>query len=246
MQHEVITSEKVPFTFQIAGLGSRFLAILVDFILVVALIGAGVGAGMVLEIARGGVGVGVILIWRFVVITCYFLLFEWLWFGQTPGKKLIGIRVIQWDGTNITFFQSALRNLLRIVDILPGFFGVGALVALSNREHCRLGDLAANTLVVHLEAKPRPSFRAILAPSEEQEKRRVVLQQATDQLSRNQKETILDLCARRDQIRFRARTRLFSAIAKYFQTEKNLEKQEHESDEKFVSQMATVLDSRRK
>src|SRR5260370_29533966 len=156
MLHEVITTEKVPFNYRVAGLGSRFLAWLVDAGMIVSLGTAGICAGSVLEIGRQGLGMAIVLLWFFALSWGYFLVFEWLWHGQTPGKRLLGIRVIQWQGTSVTFYQSAVRNILRAVDSLPLFYPLGFCVAACNRENRRLGDLAAGTLVVHVDRKAKP------------------------------------------------------------------------------------------
>ncbi len=79
----------------------------------------------------------------------YFALFETFWNGQTPGKKLLKIRVIQQSGRQITFFEAMTRNLLRIMTCCPSIYLVGLIAMLSNHQHQRLGDLAAGTLVVH-------------------------------------------------------------------------------------------------
>src|SRR5437879_3803401 len=165
--HEVITAEKVPFHYRVAGLGSRFLAWLIDAG-VIALLGvAALLALIVFEILREGLGIAVFFVSLFVLQWGYFLFFEWLWNGQTPGKRMLGIRVIHWRGTSISFYQSAMRNVLRVVDLLPwlgmlwgafmvGIYGLGVLSAICNREQHRLGDLAAGTLVVHVEREALP------------------------------------------------------------------------------------------
>src|SRR5947207_2730794 len=119
MLHRVITSEKVPFTYREAGLGARFLAWLLDLGLVAVLLTACAVAGSALERAselRGGggasVGLAFTMVASFVVQWGYFVLFEWLWHGQTPGKRALGLRVIQWRGTAASFTQLAVRNVL--------------------------------------------------------------------------------------------------------------------------------------
>src|SRR5213082_2782697 len=112
MLHEVITAEKVPLVFKVAGLGSRFLAWLLDLCLIVFLILVVAILGQVYELAREGVVLAVAMVGTFVIQWGYFLLFEWLWHGQTPGKRAVGIRVIQWQGTGLNFAQAAVRNLL--------------------------------------------------------------------------------------------------------------------------------------
>ncbi|MHB1426382.1 MAG: RDD family protein [Gemmataceae bacterium] len=248
IRHEVLTTEKVPFRYRVAGLGSRFLAWLVDLFVIVGLDLMGVLVGSVLMTGRPGLGSALFFIWNFVVLWGYFLFFEWMWHGQTPGKALLGIRVIQWRGTEMNFFQAAVRNLLRVVDSLPlpaplGPGLLGFVVAVCNREHRRLGDLAADTLVVHVERNVRPVLTLGDARGEADRQRLALLRQRLSQLDREQKQTLLDLCLRRDQLRILERARLFQAAAQFLEKRLDLAPEEHESAEKFVLQMAAVLSS---
>jgi uncharacterized RDD family membrane protein YckC len=242
MLHEVITSEKVPFTYRVAGLGSRFLAALVDMALWLVLLLMGVLAAGVLEAGRAGLGMALLLLWLFTLLFGYFLLFEWLWLGQTPGKRLLGIRVIQWQGTSISFAQAALRNLVRLIDVLPAAYGVGFLVAACNREQRRLGDLAAGTLVVHQELAAgavRVLYGHALSGAEQA--REALLRQRAEQLDRRQKQLLVEVCLRRDQLRIRSRSRLFSTLADYFRRQMGVAPAEYESDEKFILHLAAAL-----
>jgi uncharacterized RDD family membrane protein YckC len=249
IRHQVLTTEKVPFSYRVAGLGSRFLAWLVDLFVLVGLDLMGAMIASVLVIGRPGLGTAVMIVWQFVLMWGYFLFFEWLWHGQTPGKALLGIRVIQWRGTAMNFYQSAIRNLLRIVDSLPvplplGPGLLGFAVAACNREQRRLGDLAADTLVVHVERNVRPVLSLTDASSFADRQRLVLLRQRLSQLDREQKQTLLDLCLRRDQLRVQERAQLFQAAAQFFEQRLKLVADEHESAEKFVLQMAAVLSER--
>src|SRR5437588_6916310 len=192
--HEVITTEKVPFSYRVAGIGSRFLAWFIDAALIVLLDFAGIMAGAILDAARPGLGTALIYLWIFGVLWGYFLVFEWLWHGQTPGKRLLGIRVIQWRGTGIAFYQAAVRNILRVVDSLPwllvfGFYGLGFLVAACNRRQRRLGDLAAGTLVVHVDRKTRPIQALHDASGLIEFPQEGLVRQRLAQLGRDQKQT---------------------------------------------------------
>jgi uncharacterized RDD family membrane protein YckC len=249
--HEVLTTEKVPISYRVAGLGARFLAWLVDVCLLSLLAGAGALFASVLDLGRPGLGAAVSLLWTFTVCWGYFLLFEWLWKGQTPGKRLLGIRVVQLNGTAVTFFQSGVRNLLRLADALPipiplPIFpgGLGFLIAAGNRESRRLGDLAAGTLVVHVEQRAQPIRALYAADTEADRARQALLRQRLGQLSREQKQTLLDLCLRRDQLRLGERARLFRAAAEFFQARLDLAPAAYESDEKFVLQAVSVLGER--
>jgi uncharacterized RDD family membrane protein YckC len=241
MLHEVITTEKVPFSYRVAGMGSRFLAWLVDAGMIVILGTAGLCGGIALERGKEGMGLALIFLWIFVLTWGYFLLFEWLWHGQTPGKRLLGIRVIQWQGTSATFYQSAVRNILRVVDSLPIFYALGFCVAACNRENRRLGDIAAGTLVVHTERKAKPIHALPEAAGQTNAVRRPLIRQRLAQLEREQKQTLLDLSLRRNQLSVPDRARLFHAAAEFLQERLGLAPEQYVSDEKFVLELAAML-----
>jgi uncharacterized RDD family membrane protein YckC len=93
--------------------------------------------------------IAVVILIPFLLQWGYFSLFEAFWHGQTPGKRLLNLRVIQQSGRPIGLFESMGRNLIRIIDMLPGFYLVGAVCIFANRRQQRLGDMVAGTLVVH-------------------------------------------------------------------------------------------------
>jgi uncharacterized RDD family membrane protein YckC len=110
-----------------------------------------------------GLGGGFFLIFLFAIEWLYPVLFEVFWRGQTPGKKALGISVINDDLTPVTLGTSLVRNLLRTIDFLPLFYLAGLVTMLCNRRFQRLGDLAAGTLVISVQrccvpSKPRSSI----------------------------------------------------------------------------------------
>lgn len=137
--------------FAVAGIGSRFLALAID-----SLIQAAVVFVVVLPISvlsqpgafRGAWAAAGFLAFFFLIYFGYYAIFEIVWNGQTPGKRIIGIRVVKDDGRPLTATEAIGRNLLRIVDSLPGFYAIGILVAVLNARNKRLGDLVAGSLVV--------------------------------------------------------------------------------------------------
>jgi uncharacterized RDD family membrane protein YckC len=244
--HEVITTEKVPLRFRVAGINSRLLAWLADLGMIALLLVMGAMLASALELGRAGLGSALMSLWVFGLLFGYFLLFEWLWHGQTPGKRLVGIRVINWQGTGISFTQAAVRNLYRLVDAVPIpvpflLYGPAFVVAACNRENRRLGDLAAGTLVVHVESKARPVQALQEGVAGLDRAREALLRQRLNQLDRQQKQTLLDICMRRDQLGVGDRARLFRALGEYCQTQLGLTPEEYQSDEKFVLQLAAVL-----
>lgn len=139
----------------LAGIGSRFIALLIDYLIwgaglvVLLLVGIVViPATRAFSKVSGQWVVAVAIFLVFLVQWGYFTLFEAFWNGRTPGKRVARIRVIQRSGRAIGLFESMARNLVRYVDQIPFFYAVGVVAMFATRQHQRLGDLAAGTLVV--------------------------------------------------------------------------------------------------
>ena len=160
----ISTPDQVSLEFELAGPGSRFSAYLLDFVfsvmIMIALIlimfftGAA-GLRSLVNLFRGesswiaSWGTALLIAMLFVTHWGYYVFFEALWHGATPGKKRMGIRVIRQDGLPIGFREAALRNLLRVADMLPPpCYLLGGLVAHFDRHGRRLGDMVAGTYVV--------------------------------------------------------------------------------------------------
>jgi uncharacterized RDD family membrane protein YckC len=154
-QLNIDTPELVAIEMPLAGIGSRFIAILIDylilgaFLLLLLLVSAIVIPALHIF---GGVSanwaIGIFFLIVFFMQWGYFSLFEVLWKGRTPGKRAAKIRVIHQSGRGITFLESLARNLVRFIDYLPGFYAVGVVAMFMSRQHQRLGDMVAGTLVV--------------------------------------------------------------------------------------------------
>jgi len=152
------TPEQLALDFPLAGIGSRFLALALDTLIQMA-IGIVLGIALVvLTVAVGSVssspdsGWWIVAIWilaYFVLQFGYFAIFESIWNGQTIGKRQMQIRVIKDDGRPITVYDAVARNLLRLVDSLPGIYGVGIVSMIFSKQNKRLGDYVAGTVVVH-------------------------------------------------------------------------------------------------
>jgi uncharacterized RDD family membrane protein YckC len=149
------TPEQTVLEFEIAGIGSRFLALAYDTLLQI-LIGLGlllimviVGVALPGSLKTGVWFVAVMVLAYFVLYFGYFTFFEVIWNGQTPGKKKEGLRVIKDSGRPISPSEAVGRNLMRIVDQLPAFYAIGIGSVLLSRQNKRLGDFVAGTIVVH-------------------------------------------------------------------------------------------------
>lgn len=142
---KIETPEGVDLDLVLAGPGSRFLAWFIDFVLrLVAAFAISIPLGLL-----GGFGMGAFLIVLFLLEWFYPVLFEVLWQGTTPGKRLLGIQVLTTDGTALDWGNSAIRNLLRPADFFPFGYGIGLTALVLSPRFQRLGDLAADTVVVY-------------------------------------------------------------------------------------------------
>jgi uncharacterized RDD family membrane protein YckC len=150
------TPEQTVLEYPIAGLGSRFLALLTDTLiqmvlaLFVIIVGSLIGVGLRIF---GGLGpqwtLAIIVILIFLLNSGYFALFEIFWNGQTPGKRMAQLRVIKDDGRPIGAYEAIVRNALRLVDMLPTMYGIGLICIFLSKQSKRLGDFVAGTVVVH-------------------------------------------------------------------------------------------------
>lgn len=162
-QLSIDTPELVSIEMPLAGIGSRFIALLIDTLIWLAaiavlaavswLLAPGIGAFSRLS-AQWAVAIYVFIL--FVLNWGYFTLFEAFWNGRTPGKRVARIRVIQQSGRPIGLFESMARNFIRYVDQVPFFYAVGVITMFATRQHQRLGDLAAGTLVVRDREQETP------------------------------------------------------------------------------------------
>ncbi|HEV7685083.1 MAG TPA: RDD family protein, partial [Acidimicrobiia bacterium] len=162
------TPEGVELELVLAGLGSRLVAAIVDQLIKLAVfLALFVLGGALSGDNAGGFLVAVLVVASFLVFFGYDVAFETLASGRTPGKRAAGLRVVRLGGEPVGFLASAVRNLLRLVDSLPGIYAVGAVCILFSSRNQRLGDLAAGTLVVRertAAAKAAPSWTSPAHP----------------------------------------------------------------------------------
>ncbi len=169
------TPERVPLAFALASIGNRFLAVTVDhFLQFLALFLtywlfawlAGVGADdafdQIFAAEMSKWTIAIFFIVASVIFSGYFVIFEWLFNGQTPGKRFLKLRVIREDGRPITFWEALVRNVLRMVDAFPGLvvpiYSIGLIALFLSGRDQRVGDMFAGTVVVRETSDEAPSF----------------------------------------------------------------------------------------
>ena len=156
--HNIATPEGVELRLPVAGLSSRSLAWLIDAIIKTVVLVVGT---TVLSIF-GNFGDALSLIGVFLGLWFYNVLFEVFNQGATPGKSAMGLRVMNANGTPVGWTGAMIRNLLRAVDTLPGCYALGCISVMLSKDFQRLGDLAANTIVVYAQSDaPDASLRNV-------------------------------------------------------------------------------------
>lgn len=169
---DVRTGEAVAIRYELAGLGSRFLAVIVDGLAQGAILLAVFVAALFLAppLTRvlpskylAGIELALLVLVLFAVVFGWFVVFETWWSGRTPGKRALGLRVVRDGGFPLDAGAAVIRNLVRLVELILGFYAVSAVSALISPENKRLGDFAAGTIVVRDRADAAPDLDAYLA-----------------------------------------------------------------------------------
>jgi uncharacterized RDD family membrane protein YckC len=221
-----------------AGLGSRFVALIVDLILVTAL------SGTVSQVARGvlpgAVGIVAQALALLVITWGYHVYFEVRHQGQSPGKRIAGIRVVDGRGLPLSLEQSFVRNVVRVLDALPVGYALGAVVCQLDPHRRRLGDIAADTLVVrerHGQVYERRStssraFNSLRTPR--------VLRLVRHRVGLEEREFLATLCLRADGMEEKARFDLMEEVGRHYKSRLGIE-DPHMSGENLIRGLAGVL-----
>jgi uncharacterized RDD family membrane protein YckC len=224
------TPEQVHLEFVLAGIGSRFMAAFLDAVIelivyLIVIFSAIFSSWKIYDSSRSIWVQALLSLFFFCIYWGYHALFEAIWKGQTPGKRWAGIRVIKDSGRPINTFEALARNLLRAVDFLPLFYGVGVLTMLLNSKNRRLGDYVAGTLVVH-ESSDRESKIFFNTPT----KTEFVLHQASG-LTLQEAELIETFLARRLDLPYDVRRLNSKRIAEMIGTRLNIPLESRPADD---------------
>ena len=230
------TPEQIALEFPLAGAGSRFLALTIDTFIQI-------GGFLVLSVLFFGAlwlraaGYATLATWiaaaivfaGFALYYGYFAVFEAIWSGQTPGKRTVGLRVIKVSGQPITTYEALLRNLLRIVDQLPGIYAVGVLSVFLTSRNQRLGDLVAGTVVVREQATRHASVVPADAPA---------TRLGAGRLTTEELEVIETFLSRREELPDYVRMRTASRLAARIRDRLEISSATHADDEALIASIA--------
>jgi len=239
----VKTPEQVELVFELAGIGSRFLAIVIDSALQVLIYGILImvnlavsgpqpGTPWYLQV-HGALLTALLISLVSAVFLGYYILFETFWDGQTPGKRVVGLKVIKDDGTPVRGLDLWVRNLLRLVDFLPVFYGVGIISIFLSAQNKRLGDHVAGTLVIKTRKTP---LRRAPRPGPAPETRTAL----TIRLSEDEYTLIRSFLMRRSELALEQRLHLAHRIAEPLQGRMPELAARHYYDEEFLETVVTA------
>lgn len=233
------------FSLPLAGPTSRFLALCIDLACITAATKTIEQLFGVFKIFSAGQALFAVLF--FVLSVGYGIAMEWLWRGQTLGKHLVGLRVMDEHALRLEFSQIVVRNLLRFIDGLPLFYLVGGAACFLTKYSQRLGDLAANTIVVRDIKTPQPDLSQLQGGRyNSMLEHRHLAARLRQRVPPSAATIALDAILRRDQFEPRARVELFEDLAGYFRglVEFPAEAIEQLSDEQYVRNVAEILFAR--
>lgn len=234
----ITTPEHVPIRLEPAGAGSRFLAIFIDAFIILAI--ASTVSGIFGTFLSQGVAGAIFITVYFFLTWAWHLWFETRRQGRTPGKRALKIRVIDARGLPVSLHQSLVRNITRVLDFIPVFYGVGAIAVMTSPSRRRIGDVLADTLVVR-DAQPL-AYRGALAAERRHNSLRTprVLRLARHRISLEEREFLLTLCLRADRMTAEARYDLMEEVAREYRKKLGIE-EEQMSGENLVRDLTAVL-----
>jgi uncharacterized RDD family membrane protein YckC len=238
------TPEGIEFSLPLAGPVSRMLALVVD-LAVIAMLGSVIRKILSPLVVFGQDFSGALdIVAYFAISLIYAAAAEWAWRGQTVGKRLLRLRVVDASGLRLEPAQVIVRNLMRLIDALPALYLVGGVACVVSRRRQRLGDLAAGTVVIRTPKLARPDLDQVLGGkynslAEHRHLAARLRQKARPEVARIALETLL----RRDQLSAAARLQVFRELADYFRELAPYppEVVEQLSDEAYVRDVVEIL-----
>ena len=238
------TPEGIAFSQLLAGPVTRFLAWFIDQLCISAAMSLlGIALNM-LELINWSFGFALSVVSYFVISIGYGIFFEWAWRGQTIGKKLLRLRVVDVEWMRLQFNQIVVRNLLRFVDSLPAFYFVGGLTCWLNPKCQRLGDLAANTVVIRNPRVAEPDLDQLLAGKYNSLRQYPHLAARLRQrVSAAAADVALQALLRREEFDPVARVELFGELAAHFRAKVEFpaEATDGVADEQYLRNVVDVL-----
>jgi uncharacterized RDD family membrane protein YckC len=238
------TPEGIVFSQLLAGPVTRFLAWFVDLLCVLALLTILGKVLFVMQVVSANLAGALYTLGYFVISIGYGMFCEWRWRGQTIGKRLLRLRVVDAEGLRLQFNQIVTRNLLRFVDSLPFLYFVGGVACWLSPKCQRLGDLAANTIVIRNPRVAQPDLDQLLAGKFNSLRQYPHLAARLRQrISPSEAAVAVQALLRRDEFDPIARLELFGELAAHFRAKADFppEATDGITDEQYLRNVVDVI-----
>ncbi len=234
---EIETEDAVSFSLTLASPVSRALAIAID-LAVLVVIQSIINAALFIPfqfLREFAVAITTVLF--FATNFGYFVLLEYAWKGQTIGKRLLKLQVMDAHIQKLNGYQILLRNLFRVVDMLPLFYTLGGIVAICNRKYQRLGDIAASTIVIRLQQPMVPHYTQAISNQLNSFRRYPHIEAILKRNSHPEEHLLaFETLQRRNQLDASARVELFDSLAHHFKAKAKFppEATDHLTNEQYI------------
>ncbi|HEY1662123.1 MAG TPA: RDD family protein [Verrucomicrobiae bacterium] len=238
------TPEGIVFSQPLAGPVTRFFASFIDQLCINATMMLVYALVMLLGIINFNVAIAIGVLAYFVVSIGYGIFFEWSWRGQTIGKKLFRLRVADVEGMRLQFNQIVMRNLLRFVDMLPVFYFVGGVTCWFSPKCQRLGDIAANTIVVRMPRISEPDLDKLLVDKFNSLRQFPhLVARLRQNVTPLEADIALQAILRRNEFDPNARVELFSMLAAHFRAKVEFPQEATDgvADEQYLRNLVDVI-----
>jgi uncharacterized RDD family membrane protein YckC len=238
------TPEGIVFSQFLAGPVSRFLANFIDQLCINAVMILVYACVVLVGIVSINIGLAFGILAYFIISIGYGIFFEWSWRGQTIGKKLFRLRVADVEGMRLQFSQIVMRNLLRFVDMLPAFYFLGGLTCWFNAKCQRLGDIAANTIVIRVPRISEPDLDKLLADKFNSLRQFPhLVARLRQEITPAEADIALQSILRRDEFELNARVELFSTLAEHFRAKVEFPQEATDgvADEQYLRNVVDVV-----
>jgi uncharacterized RDD family membrane protein YckC len=255
----VETPENIFLEYELAGLGSRFIAFWIDtliqifstFVLIFVLMLIAGFAGAL----TGSVQLSQTLQTVFMVIALfilyqgYYIFFEVRWKGQSPGKRLMKLRVISENGIPVTFYQATIRNILRIIDMLPPVFfipsyGLGSLTLMVSQNSKRIGDYAAGTLVI--KEQGFHGFEIFASVQTQPAYTKKIQIPLTKRIQGLDYYLLREFFFRKNTLQPELRQRIVSRLASHIRKKLNIDHPDSGQDARFLDDLMLLIESKKR
>jgi uncharacterized RDD family membrane protein YckC len=238
------TPEGIVFSQLLASPVSRWLAWVIDLAVIMAAMALLGTVLNLLHVLSPDIAGALSALAYFILSIGYGIALEWFWRGQTLGKRVLRLRVVDAEGMRLQFHQVVIRNLLRFVDSLPVLYFVGGVACMLNKKTQRLGDFAANTIIIRHPRMTEPNLDQILSGKFNSLRQYPHLEARLRQrVSPLEASIVIQALLRRDEFDPQARIELFSDIAAHFRAKSEFppEATDGITDEQFVRNIADLL-----